>query len=96
MRQVDLAVYADVLAGEAAAVAARAERLRSRLRQGAIERRARAELEPETVGRLESLGLLASLDDRALKGELRELEQALGALEELQAWVEGRLAATAA
>jgi hypothetical protein len=94
VRPVDLAVYADSLAGEAAAVAARAERCRSRLRQAAIERRARTELESETFARLESLGLLAALDEGGLRAEVRELERSLAALEELQAWVEGRLAAT--
>ena len=44
MRGVDLAIYADALAGEAASLAARAERARSRLRQAAIEKRARTEL----------------------------------------------------
>jgi hypothetical protein len=37
MRGVDLAIYADALAGESASLAARAERARSRLRQSAIE-----------------------------------------------------------
>jgi hypothetical protein len=98
MRQVDLAVYADVLAGESAAVAARAERLRARLRQSAIERCARTELEPATVERLERLGLLTPADDRTTRAELREVEFTLAALEELQAWVEAQLdqAATAA
>jgi hypothetical protein len=96
MRSVDLAVYADQLAGEAAALAARAERIRSRLRQAAIERRARAELEPATVTRLQERGLLEVFDERATRLELRELEAALAAVEELQAWVECRLAETAA
>src|SRR5436190_12200772 len=97
MRTVDPAVYADTLAGDAAAVAARAERLRSRLRQAAIERKARNELEQTTVTQLESLGLLAPLDERGTRAELRELETALEALEQLQAWVEEQLAeATAA
>jgi hypothetical protein len=93
VRSVDLAIYADALAGEAASLAARVERARSRLRQAAIERAARDELAPATVARLEARGLLATRVDR---GELRDLEDALGAVEELQAWVEGRLAATAA
>ena len=93
MRSVDLAIYADALAGDAAALAARAERERSRLRQAAIERAARAELSSPVVGRLERLGLLATRADRA---ELRELEDALEAVEQLQAWVEARLAASAA
>ena len=41
MRSVDLAIYADALAGEAAAVAARVERARARLRESEIEREAR-------------------------------------------------------
>jgi hypothetical protein len=97
MRAVDLAVYADALAGEAAAVAARAERLRSRLRQAAIERKARSELGQATVAQLESLGVLVPVDERATRAELRELEETLVALEQLQAWVEEQLAeATAA
>ena len=93
MRSVDLAIYADALAGEAAALAARAERERSRLRQAAIEGAARAELSAPVVGRLEGLGLLTTRADRA---ELRQLEEALEAVEQLQAWVEARLAASAA
>ena len=38
MREIDLAVYADAVAGESAALSARAERIRSRLRQAKIER----------------------------------------------------------
>ena len=44
MRSVDLALYADVLAGEAASLAARIERERGKQRQSAIERAARAAL----------------------------------------------------
>jgi 2'-5' RNA ligase len=44
VREIDLAVYADALAGESAALSARAERIRSRLRQTKIERRARNDL----------------------------------------------------
>jgi hypothetical protein len=79
MRSVELAVYADVLAGEAASLAARAERARSRLRQAAIERRARTRLSETTIDRLEELGLLGAIDERAVRAELRELEAALGA-----------------
>jgi hypothetical protein len=93
MRSVDLAVYADALAGEAAALGARAERLRSRLRQAAIERRARSELPSETVARLEALGLLRTLDERDVRAELWDLEEALGAVETLQAWIEEQLEA---
>jgi hypothetical protein len=94
VREIDLAVYADTLAGEFAALSARAERLRSRLRQGKIERRARNDLPAATVDRLESLGLLGGTDERAIHAELRELEESLAALEELQSWVEAELAAT--
>jgi Spy/CpxP family protein refolding chaperone len=97
MRAVELAVYADALAGEAASLSARAERARSRLRQAAIERRARSELSEATIERLEALDLLGTIDERAVRAELRELEAALDALEQLQAWVEAELAeATAA
>lgn len=93
MRGVDLAIYADALAGEAASLAARAERARSRLRQAAIEQRARADLTRTTVGRLEAIGLLNGVDQVAVRRELRELDGALEALDELQAWVEQQLAA---
>jgi hypothetical protein len=93
---VDLAVYADALAGEHAALAARAERARSKLRQAKIDRRARNDLPPATVDRLESLGLLGVVDERRTRAELRELEESLVALDELQAWVEAELAATSA
>ena len=92
MRGVDLAIYADALAGESASLAARAERARSRLRQAAIEKRASSELSETATVRLEALGLLGSVDEAATRAELRELEAALDALEELQAWVEGELA----
>jgi hypothetical protein len=94
VRQIDLALYADALAGESAALSARVERIRSKLRQAKIERRARNDLTAATVDRLESLGLLGGIDERAAHAELRELEESLGALEELQAWVEDELAAT--
>jgi Spy/CpxP family protein refolding chaperone len=93
MRGVDLAIYADALAGEAASVAARAERARSRLRQAAIEQRARGDLTETAVSRLEALGLLSGIDQAAVRNELRELDAALEALDELQAWVEQQLAA---
>jgi len=94
VRGIDLALYADALAGESAALSARAERIRSKLRQAKIERRARNDMTAATVDRLESLGLLGGIDERAAHAELRELEESLGALEELQAWVEDELAAT--
>ena len=92
MRTVDLAIYADTLAAEAAAVAARIERGRSRLRESAIEHEARRELARRTVDRLELLGLLRPADEGRLSTELRRLEADLEALEELQAWVEERMA----
>lgn len=95
MREVDLAVYADSLAGEAAALSARAERIRSRLRQAKIERRARNDLPPAVVDRLESLGLLNGTDERQAHADLRDLEDSLASLEQLQTWVEEELAAAA-
>jgi Spy/CpxP family protein refolding chaperone len=97
MRSVDLAVYADALAGESASLAAKAERARSKLRQAAIEKRARGELTETAIKSLESLGLLGGVDEEAARAELRELEAALEALDELQTWVESELVdATAA
>jgi hypothetical protein len=96
VRSVELAIYADALAGEAASLAARAERARSRLRQAAIEKRARTELSEAAVERLEERGLLGAVDERAVRAELRELEAALEALEELQAWTEAQLAEASA
>jgi hypothetical protein len=93
MRAVDLALYADALAGEAAALQARAERARSRLRQAEIEREARAALSAATVRRLETMGLLGQSDDAPARDELGELAERLAALRELQAWVETKLAA---
>jgi Spy/CpxP family protein refolding chaperone len=92
VRAVELAVYADALAGEAASLSARAERARSRLRQAAIEQRARRELSETAIERLEGLGVLGAIDERAARAELRELESALEALEELQSWIEAELA----
>jgi Spy/CpxP family protein refolding chaperone len=92
VRSVELAIYADALAGEAASLSARAERARSRLRQAAIEKRARRELTTVAVERLEALGLLGAIDEAGARSELRELEAALDALEELQSWVEAQLA----
>jgi hypothetical protein len=93
VRSVDLALYADVLAGEAASLAARIERERGKQRQASIEREARAALAPLAVERLEELGLLATRADVAT---IAELEESLDAIELLQAWVEGALARTAA
>jgi hypothetical protein len=93
MRSVDLALYADLLAGEAASLAARIERERGRQRQATIEREARAALAPVAVERLEELGLLSTRGDAAL---IVELEESLDAIELLQAWVERALARAAA
>lgn len=91
MRSVELAVYADDLCAEAAALAARAERSRSRLRVLALEREARRVLTPGSTACLEALGIIGRLDERALRTELIELEEALEAVAELQAWVEEQL-----
>jgi len=93
MRSVDLALYADLLAGEAASLAARIERERGKQRQAAIEREARAALAPVALERLEELGLLSTRADAAL---IVELEESLDAIELLQAWVERALARAAA
>ena len=95
MRGVDLAIYADALAGEAASLAARAERVRSRLRQAAIEKRARAGLTKVAIERLEAIGMLGAVDEAGSRAELRELEASLDAVEELQSWLEAELASAA-
>jgi Spy/CpxP family protein refolding chaperone len=96
MRAVELAVYADALAGEAASLSARAERARSRIRQAAIEKRAQRDLTDAAVTRLQALGLLGGIDEPAARAELRELDGAIEALEELQSWVEAELAGLSA
>jgi hypothetical protein len=88
VRSVDLAVYADALAAEAAAVAAHVERERGRLRLADIERAAARELPQPVVERLREHGLLRTRGDVE---EVIRLEEALDALERLQAWVEARL-----
>ena len=93
MREIDLALYADALAGEAAALAARIERERGKLRQVAVERAARQDLAQPVVERLEELGLLGTRGDA---GVLAELEESLDAIEVLQAWVEEALSRAAA
>jgi hypothetical protein len=93
VRSVDLALYADLLAGEAASLAARIERERGKQRQATIEREARAALAPVAVERLEELGLLSTRADAAL---IVELEESLDAIEVLQAWVERALVRAAA
>jgi len=93
MRNVDLALYADALAGEAATLAARIEREHGKLRQAAIERAARGALAPVAVDRLEELGLLKTRGDPVV---LAELQESLDAVEALQAWVEETLGRAAA
>ena len=91
MRSVELAIYADSLAAEAAALAARLERARSSLRRAAIEREAAAALPWPTVGRLRALGLLAAAAPGDGAAELRRLGLDLEAVLKLQAWVEREL-----
>ena len=91
MRNVDLALFADVAAARASALEARLERARD-IRQAAIEREARRALSPETAERLQSVGLLSASDIRAERREISELAASLAALHELQTWVEARLA----
>jgi hypothetical protein len=93
VRSVDLALYADLLAGEASSLAARLERERGKQRQASIEREARAALTPFAVERLEELGLLSTRGDVST---IAELEESLDAIEVLQAWVEGALTRAAA
>jgi len=91
VRSVDLAVYADVLAAEASSLAARLERARSRLRQAAIEREARAVLPADAIGRLEALGLLERDAGPDRVEEIVDVQALLSAVELLQAWVERQL-----
>jgi hypothetical protein len=93
VRSVDLALYADLLAGEAASLAARIERERGKQRQATLEREARAALTPFAVERLQELGLLSTRGDPAA---IAELEESLDAIELLQAWVESALSRAAA
>jgi hypothetical protein len=96
MRTIELAVYADALAAEAAALAARLERTRSALRQSAIEREAVAALPPPVVGRLRALGLLTATGAADGAAEVERIDLDLRALLQLQAWVERRLQAESA
>jgi hypothetical protein len=93
MRSVDLALYADELASRAATLAAELERAGCRLRREAIEREARRALDEGSVARLDAAGVFHRAETRALHAGIRELSTSLAALEELQAWVEERLAA---
>ena len=91
VREIDLALYADTLAAKASTLAAELERARDSVRQAAIEQEARRALDTATIARLERLGALGVADARAQRGEIAELVANLAAVEELQAWVEGRL-----
>jgi hypothetical protein len=93
VRSIDLALYADLLASEAASLAARIERERGKQRQCAIEREPRAALSPFAVERLAEIGLLSTRGDPAA---IPELEETLDAVEVLQAWVEAALTRAAA
>jgi hypothetical protein len=91
VRSVDLAIYADMLAARASALAAQLERARARARQAAIEREARHALGEDAVTRLERLGVLACAAPRGERAEIAQLAADLRALEALQAFVEARL-----
>jgi hypothetical protein len=92
MRTIDLALIADIVAARGAAVEARLERARDRIRQAAIEREARRALPQETVERLEESGVLTAADIRAERREVGQLAASLGAIRHLQAWAEAKLA----
>jgi hypothetical protein len=91
MRSVDLALYSDALAGRASLLASELERARARLRQGMLESEARAALGEAVIERLDQIGVLGHFDPAAQREEIAGLAASLRALEELQAWVEGRL-----
>jgi len=91
MRTIDLAVFADLLAGRASTLAARLERARDAVRHAAIEREARGALDPPLVERLDGLGVLGRGDVRALREEIAGLAADLVAVESLQGWVERKL-----
>jgi hypothetical protein len=91
MRAIDLAIYADSLAAEASALAARLERARGRLRQAVIELQAKRELDAAVVARLAHLGLFPTIDLGSTRAEIEQLACSLSALETLQAWVEREL-----
>ena len=96
MRTVDLAIYADTLAGEHAALSARLEQAHARLREAAIERDARAHLSEEALKELETLGIIGGIDERTARSEIRRLSRALDAVGQLQSWVEKRMELSAA
>jgi hypothetical protein len=91
MRIVDLALFADIVAWRAAALEARLERERDRIRQAAVKREARRALAPAIVERLVGVGVLSATHVRAERREVGELAASLAAIRELQAWTEARL-----
>ena len=95
MRTIDLAIYADALAGESAEVTARIERARAGLRRASIEFEARRALPAVTVSVLERRGVLGTPagSRRAAHTELAELQLELAALERARLWVETQLQA---
>jgi hypothetical protein len=96
MRTIDVALFVDIVAARTAALEARLDRTRDRIRQAAIERDARRALPGPTVERLERIGVLSLADLRAERREVAELVASLTALRELQTWAENRLADTQA
>ncbi len=95
MRTIDLALFADALAAEAATLSARLERARRRLRQAAIEHEARLDLPPDVVTVLQRRGLIPASGSPSPEEETADigaLRGELDAVECLQAWVERRLA----
>ncbi|MEZ5101442.1 MAG: hypothetical protein R3C15_16910 [Thermoleophilia bacterium] len=94
MRAVDLAVYADALAARRLVVSARLERARAQAAEAAIERAAVVALPHGTVLALEESGVLAHGDGLELASrEVDRLARAVAAIDELQTWIEHRLAA---
>jgi hypothetical protein len=91
MRAIDLALFSDVLCARIAAVEARLERARDRIRQAAIHREARKALPPATIELLEDEGVLVSKDVRDERREIAALAATLTALHTLQRWTEEQL-----
>lgn len=95
MRAADLAVFADVLEGEARTLAARLGRVRRRLREAAMEAEARRALPAEAVRRLEALGVLTVHGTENDVVEAAEIQASLAALVLLRDWVRRELEAGA-
>lgn len=91
MRAIDLALFSDLLCARVASTEARLERARDRIRQAAIEREARRALSPASVALLVQAGAFVDTDVRAERRDVAELAAMLGALHELQHWVEAQL-----